>query len=275
MEIKSTINIVLRDLAEARELIDDLRNYPGVPLLQVELAKAKCKSAEDVIRLLSELSNEPLEKSHREAGGTAVADKEDKAVTGGQIESGEDKTDGSGEPGSPMEVIGGNEEVIGRDEEVAIDREVTEKEIEAEQGKKISKVVDAIVNFGEKEPVEGKKEKAKEKKIVADNFSGLSQRINEQIGDQKKEGPSSSQLSRPLTDLTREIGINDRFYFIREVFDGKQDEYMRVISDLNKVDNMEEAIKIIKDGTAFDPGDEPVQLLLDLVKRKISSSRHE
>ena len=268
MEIKSTINIVLRDLAEARELIDDLRNYPGVPLLQVELAKAKCKSAEDVIRLLSELSNEPLEKSHREAGGTAVADKEDKAVTGGQIVSGEDKTDGSGEPGSPLEVIG-------RDEEVAIDREVTEKEIEAEQGKKISKVVDAIVNFGEKEPVEGKKEKAKEKKIVADNFSGLSQRINEQIGDQKKEGPSSSQLSRPLTDLTREIGINDRFYFIREVFDGKQDEYMRVISDLNKVDNMEEAMKIIKDGTAFDPGDEPVQLLLDLVKRKISSSRHE
>jgi len=256
MEIKSTINIVLKDLAEARDLIDDLKNYPGVPLLQLELAKAKCRSAEDVIRLLSELSYDlpdsivedeiiPVEENSKPEAETIYPDS------------------------SIVEATNPDTAIV---ENINKDNALKEQKHE-----KISSVVDAIVNLKEREPSPEKREKEKDKgkKIVADKFSHLSSRINEQIGDQKKDTPGNTQISRPLTDLTREIGINDRFFFIREVFDGKQDDYQRVISDLNRVDNMEDAIRIIKDGTGNDPGDEPVQMLLDLVKRKISSSGHE
>ena len=56
MDFKSTIDIIIRDLNEASEIIDDLKKYPGVPLLQVELAKSKCKSAGEVIALLKTLT---------------------------------------------------------------------------------------------------------------------------------------------------------------------------------------------------------------------------
>ena len=52
MDFNTTIDIIIKDLREAREIIDDLKNYPGVPQLQVELAKSKCKSAEEIIALL-------------------------------------------------------------------------------------------------------------------------------------------------------------------------------------------------------------------------------
>jgi hypothetical protein len=52
MDFNATVDLILKDLNEAREIIDDLKNYPGVPELQVELAKSKCKSAGDVIALL-------------------------------------------------------------------------------------------------------------------------------------------------------------------------------------------------------------------------------
>ena len=52
MDFNSSIDIIIKDLREAREIIDDFRNYPGVPRLQIELAKSKCKSAEEVIALL-------------------------------------------------------------------------------------------------------------------------------------------------------------------------------------------------------------------------------
>jgi hypothetical protein len=52
MDFNTTIDIILKDLREVREIIDDLKNYPGIPALQVELAKSKCKSAEEVISLL-------------------------------------------------------------------------------------------------------------------------------------------------------------------------------------------------------------------------------
>ncbi len=56
MDFKSTIDLIIRDLNEASEIIDDLKKYPGVPLLQVELAKSKCKSAGEVIALLKTLT---------------------------------------------------------------------------------------------------------------------------------------------------------------------------------------------------------------------------
>jgi hypothetical protein len=67
MDFNTTIDIIVKDLKEAREIIDDLKNYPGVPQLQVELAKSKCKSAEEVIVLLKTIKAEkeisqPLKK---------------------------------------------------------------------------------------------------------------------------------------------------------------------------------------------------------------------
>jgi hypothetical protein len=52
MDFNATVDLILKDLNEAREIIDDFKNYPGVPVLQVELAKSKCKSAGEVIALL-------------------------------------------------------------------------------------------------------------------------------------------------------------------------------------------------------------------------------
>ncbi len=57
MDFNATIDLIIRDLDEAREIIDDLKKYPGVPALQVELAKSKCKSAGEVIALLKTLQN--------------------------------------------------------------------------------------------------------------------------------------------------------------------------------------------------------------------------
>ncbi len=55
MDLNSTIDIIIKDLSDVRDIIDDLKSIPGVPALQVELAKAKCKTASDVIALLKNL----------------------------------------------------------------------------------------------------------------------------------------------------------------------------------------------------------------------------
>ena len=57
MDFNSTIDIIIKDLDEARAIIDDLKKYEGVPALQVELAKSKCKSAGDIIALLKTMSD--------------------------------------------------------------------------------------------------------------------------------------------------------------------------------------------------------------------------
>jgi|SRR5664280_719349 len=57
MDFNSTIDLIIKDLNEASEIIDDLKKYPGVPALQVELAKSKCRSAGEVIALLKNIGD--------------------------------------------------------------------------------------------------------------------------------------------------------------------------------------------------------------------------
>jgi len=60
MDFNTTVDLILKDLNEARDIIDDLKNYPGVPVIQVELAKSKCKSAGEVIALLKTFKREEV-----------------------------------------------------------------------------------------------------------------------------------------------------------------------------------------------------------------------
>jgi hypothetical protein len=63
MDFNATIDLIIKDLNETREIIDDLKKYPGVPVLQIELAKSKCKSAAEVIALIKTMDDiAPLAK---------------------------------------------------------------------------------------------------------------------------------------------------------------------------------------------------------------------
>jgi hypothetical protein len=56
MDFNKTVDLIVRDLEEALEIIDDFRNYPDIPVIQVEMAKAKCRNAAEVISLLKKTS---------------------------------------------------------------------------------------------------------------------------------------------------------------------------------------------------------------------------
>jgi hypothetical protein len=83
MDFNTTIDIILKDLREVREIIDDLKNYPGMPMLQVELAKSKCRSAEEVIALLKILKpveKEPVIPVTRSAAKEPIIEKEPQTI---------------------------------------------------------------------------------------------------------------------------------------------------------------------------------------------------
>ncbi|MBS0012170.1 MAG: hypothetical protein KFF49_12215 [Bacteroidales bacterium] len=208
MDLKSVINIILRDLKEAGELIDDLKNKPGYPELQIELARSKCRSAEDLIRMLGNvLSDEPQKEERVQEDVIVIED-----------------------PQEP---------------EIKSDPEIkTDPEIKSDPEKKSDQ-------------------------IIADKFAHLSSRINEKMGDIRKADGKTRTL--PVTDLNRALGINDRFYLIRELFGGKEDLFRQTINSLNTVSTSEEAAGILHEAVRDMADSEPALLLLDLVERKISS----
>jgi hypothetical protein len=202
MDFSATIDLIIKDLKEASDIIDDLKKYPGVPALQVELAKSKCKSAGEVIALLKTLKD----NSH-------IAEKES---------------------------------VPPKTEPVMV---VKESELRMVQ------------------------EKEQESSILADQFSHLSSTFNEQMGTMKNEDDIAAILkTKPLTSLLEAIGVNDKFLFIREIFNGNQTDYTQAISRLENAENLTDARAVIMSYTGDNNESTAVKQLLDLVKRKLPSN---
>ncbi len=207
MDFKSTIDLIIKDLNEASEIIDDLKRYPGVPALQVELAKSKCKSAGEVIALLKNLSDY-IPVKHE-----------------------------------------------------AVEEKVKHEPVAEKQAPK-PPVVPTVKKTESREP----EKKTQPAPIVADKFG--------HIPDHYKENPEVNHLPKHLkgkhvTNLSDAIGINDKFLFIREIFDGNKDIYIQAISRLDKVENLDDAVAIIMSYMGEKPENEAVTQLLDIVRLKL------
>lgn len=217
MDFNSTVDLIIRDLNEARDIIDDLRNYPGVPAIQVELAKAKCKNAADVIALLKTIKSE---------GSTIQQVKpeiQQKPVYVPEVQKAEQNT----EPG-------------------------------------IKHPPEPVADQHESNEVHHS--------IIADRFSSQSTSLNEQLGSARDERDVSGTIvSKPVTKLSEAIGVNDKFLFIREIFNGSPESYEQALSAVESAGGFSEARDIILGRDGIQGDSDAVKQLLSLVKRKFPS----
>jgi len=242
MDFNATIDLIIKDLNEASRIIDDLKNYPGVPELQVELAKAKCRSAGEVIALLKTLKHPTVDQKT-----TQIAEPVVKEVP--QAEKKAPEPEIKFEPATPPEVKKATVKPVRARQEVEENEKKTEIKSTPEKSESIKQG----------------------SSIIADRFTNMSARINEQIGTRKSEDDVTEIIkSKHINSLNAAIGINDRFLFIREIFDGNKDAYDQAISRLELIESESDARAVILSFTGSNIENEAVKQLLDLVKRKLT-----
>jgi hypothetical protein len=232
MDLNATIDIIIKDLREAGEIIDDLKRYPGVPELQVELAKSKCISASEVISLFKNLP-----------GKTAPV-REEKPVIQNAIKQ--------------------EQEILKTFQAVQIPEKDFAEVARPNKPEAISAAVEVPV-----QPIK----KTAESPIIADQFSNRPESFNETLGSHKHEDDVLEILkTKPLQSLNEAIGINDKFLFIREIFDGNVELYNQAIIKLESVGSLGDARAVIISYTGENTENEAIKQLLDLIKRKFPSN---
>ena len=243
MDFSTTIDLIIKDLREAREIIDDLKKYPGVPQIQIELAKSKCRSAEELMAFLKTLNNEYQPSYEQKADDVKVTKPSETTDQDSLIEITDEEVSES------LSFSNDNEKAPEITSETIIKQTVTQ--------------TDTVIR-------KKSSEKLSETNIVADRFSGMSNIFHEQLGNIKSDSDISAVIkSRPVSNLTEAIGINDKFFFIREIFNGDPVSYNEAIAKLNKVDNLTDAKAVIMSYTGEGEESEAVKQLIDLVKRKL------
>jgi hypothetical protein len=81
----------------------------------------------------------------------------------------------------------------------------------------------------------------------------------------------SKLQKKPIRDLKSAIGINEKFIFISELFDGNQQEFIETVETLNKCSRLDVAlthIGIIRTKYSWNEENKPVKDFMELVERR-------
>lgn len=250
MDFNATVDLIIKELHEAHDIINDLRNYPGVPVIQVEMAKLKCKSAAEIIALLKNVQNgTAIKPATATATATATAQKTENETKA--------KTEPKTEPGFKAEPLQPEIEIL----------EDTPPEKPAIAKKEI--VAESPVITVKDEELHVTKKKSDARTIIADTFSDRPGCLNEQLTSSREdENLSEIKKIKPITNLSDAIGVNDRFLFIREIFNGDPKLFEQTIKRLDNAADLSDAKKILNDYTSESTDNTVLKQLLELIKRK-------
>jgi len=110
---------------------------------------------------------------------------------------------------------------------------------------------------------------------IADKFQGT-QTVREKIANSKDDKSIAERLQQhPVSDLKKSIGINEKFAFINELFDGDLDEYSKAIDQLNGCKSYQDALSVLNDTLSskynWSPSGESFVQLKNLVERRFTS----
>lgn len=109
------------------------------------------------------------------------------------------------------------------------------------------------------------------KTILADRLGSASGTIAEKISTEKHDEVITTVLhSKPIKDIASAIGINDRFYYIRELFSGDSLAYQDTVMRLDSASSLGEAMKILDESTVMGSDPAAQSSFVDVVRRKFS-----
>lgn len=109
-----------------------------------------------------------------------------------------------------------------------------------------------------------RKESYPEKQILGEKFvAGKS--VNDLLLEKSKSDSRFSHL--PLSNLGNAITTNDKFLFIRELFDGNAVEYNETIRKIDAMDSIQEAAAFLRDHCGWKKSETSLKFI-DLVKRR-------
>jgi len=103
--------------------------------------------------------------------------------------------------------------------------------------------------------------------ILAEKFSAESS-INENLAEKRGNDVDSKLMGQPIDNISRNIGINDRFLIIRELFEGDSDQFSNLVGRLDGAENYQSATGILEEQFAGTLDHEGVEILTGLIKRR-------
>ncbi len=241
MEIRHTLEILTKDIQDIEKLVGNLQNSPEGSSIEMDLALSKLRNVYEVLTMIRE------DRLHlRKESRSATVDEPIPQHSGERQQN----SGGTGLAEKPEPITG----------QAGPARQESSTTQEAGQKQDLP---------GSSEPAKGQEKSKKEAAILAEKFSTESS-INENLATSRGDDMDSKLKGQPIENISRSIGINDRFFIIRELFDGDAIGFRSLVDRLDAAGSFEDAYQIIGGRFSDSMDHEGVGILIHLAKRRFT-----
>ncbi|WP_282035671.1 hypothetical protein [Saccharicrinis aurantiacus] len=248
MDKEALLSIILNDLSEIETLIKSFQGQANIPNAFIELTEKKVSHLTEELNMLKGLGantveSKPIEKTEPIKQETPAAPKE--------IIQPDIIPEAKAEELTTVEPIATEKESIVKEE--IIENKTTEKLV-----KETSVIEEKPIIEAEK-PKEIVEEKPTATAVKTEAVGTKTEQANNlRLGETLQKGKralndqvthadiSKNLLGKPVADLSKGLGINDRFLYQRELFNGNATLMSDTLGQLNEMDSFESALTFLK-----------------------------
>ena len=279
MNKEALLNIILSDINEVETLLKSFQGSEEIPAAFIDLTERKMTHILDEFTLLKTLTQTPQAHTPHKI----IEEQKTETIIVETKEIPEPKND---TPVKKEEVVVEKEEkeqpqntepnpVIS--ETIPAPKvEQTTPEISNEEEKplvekvEIKEAISTRTEITETPAPEPKKEEVKEDigKTLGESLVGEKKSVNDLIANNKESKRQQTLMGKPIADLTKSLGLNDRFMFQRELFEGNADVMKQTLLQLNEMPDFNSAQSFISSNFNWDNEQEATQAFYSYIKRK-------
>jgi hypothetical protein len=274
MEKDALLEIIIHDLKEVEIMAENAKGDKQLSKAYFKLSRNRINSILDEIEMLEEISLPVSETQATEIQKTPeIQDHKENSPVIDQEK--EEKNNLEATKPKETELKDFPEHKTPEDKSVPSQDETTQEK-ESEQEPTVTNVPDEKAASKEDIPVPSPEpekkpdqEKKKENQVLGEKLVSEKSSFNEQIGKHQKSTSSQRSFSAPpISDLKKAMGINDRFFFQRELFGGNADVMNQTLEQLNDMHGINEAQNFLLANFNWDPENEAVLSFMELVERR-------
>lgn len=258
MENKKLVKILLKDMGELEELIAEIKANKEFDALEMEFVHTRAKGILQLLQLFGSKNEAVSESLHVEPEISTEKPKKtetkksvEEPVQDEKLAESEDTEEAEQE-----ELQYENPEpqpVTTRTPGAIIQEESENKKPDFESESK-----------SDDDMLEEEIEKVEAVSRLGDSFlKGKS--VNDLINDHNKLEFKLS--NRPVNSIQSAIGINDRFLYIRELFDGDNQKFLEAVKTLDSKQNIKEAVDYLRNNFRWKRNETSLKFV-NLVKRR-------
>ncbi len=262
MDKDALLNIILSDLDEIETMVKSFRGQGEIPKAFIELTEKKMANLMDEFVLLKSLNNtKPLESKVHEPKFEMpdISTQTTPSVTP-FAEKADVPAPPPGQPlPSPIE-----------EPKLPIENQLVEQASLKEAKQMDALEILAAENVKSKDNVSVIVEAKTEASIktIGESFGGDKNSVNDFMAKTQQPSDKKSYKGKPIDDLTKGLGINDRFMFQRELFAGKAEVMNQTLQQINQMPDLSAALSFLQSNFDWDKEQEAPKTFLSYIERK-------